>query len=228
MTEETQTGEQSNTINPDSFYNSEEPAVSEEKTEETTEVQSSEESSEDQNAQDSSDSNEDTEKKADADSNETEEESAEDIEIKLPEESSLTAEQFEDVKAFAKENNLSNEAAQKLLEKQSDLIDSYKDAQMERHEQLVQDWRDQSMKDPEIGGEELKQNVENCKRALEKFGSEQLIKHLQETGYGNHPEVVRVFSKIGKAMQADDYVFGNGKADQGKSIEEIFYGKQGE
>lgn len=214
MTEQTQSGDQGNTVNPDNFYSNQVTADQEENKETTS--ANSDQSNEDQTEA----SNDDK-----ADSNESDEGSSEDVELELPEGSSLSKEHLEELKSFAKDNEISMELAKKLLDREEDLLDSYKEAQEKMHEQIIDTWKEQSLKDPEIGGDNLKQNLENCKRVIEKFGSEEFKKQLSETGYGNHPEVVRIFSKIGKLLQDDTLINPSATSGQDKSIEEIFYGK---
>lgn len=63
----------------------------------------------------------------------------------------------------------------------------------------------------EWGGEEgWKANLTLADRALTQFGSPEFKKHLDDTGLGNHPEMVKMFVAIGKAMAEDTFVKGKG------------------
>lgn len=143
--------------------------------------------------------------------------------IKLPEGSALNPAHVDTVKTFAKENNLSNEQAQKVLERDHAAV-------TDMHQQLEQkksEWIKTASNDPEIGGEEFTRNAELSKRVIARFGSEGLKKQLNETGLGNHPELVRTFVRIGKLMSEDQFIFPGGAQQtekESKSIEDKFYG----
>ena len=143
--------------------------------------------------------------------------------LELPEGSPLAKEKVEEVKEFAKRHGLSNEAAQEALKAQEAVAQNFVDQMKERHSQTVDAWAQETMSDPDIGGDKLKQSAELAKRALQTFASEKLIEGLRETGYGNHPEVIRVFSKIGELIQDDQLVMPGKQAKQ-RSAAEILYG----
>lgn len=57
--------------------------------------------------------------------------------------------------------------------------------------------------DKDIGGSKFDASVAAAKKALTKYGTPELQKLLDDTGMGNHPEVVRAFAKVGAAMAED-------------------------
>lgn len=144
--------------------------------------------------------------------------------LELSKETFLDNSILEDVKAFAKENNLSNEAAQKLLSKQDDIISKFVEAEKNGHDKKVETWREEIISDPVYGGDNLKKMSENAKRVVEKFGSENFKELLRDTGYGDNPEVFKFIAKIGSLMDNDSLVL-SGSQGHTKSIEEVFYGK---
>lgn len=146
-------------------------------------------------------------------------------ELKLPEGSLLATETVQKIEEFAKANKLSPEKAQELLVREDALLKSHVESQLSAHNERVESWRVAASKDKEIGGEAFGQNAELAKRAVEKFGSTELKQMLDVTGFGNHPEVIRVFARIGKAMSEDKIISGGAppSAPQ-KSIAEKFYG----
>jgi len=135
--------------------------------------------------------------------------------IKLPEGSGLDAKVVEDAKAYAKSLGLTNEQAQELLNKQDGTVKSFALAQKAEYDAKVESWKTQVLADKEIGGDNLPVSVEMAKRALTKFGGETLTKMLDDTGFGNHPEVIRAFARIGKAM-AEDKIVSSGLQPGGK------------
>jgi hypothetical protein len=151
-------------------------------------------------------------------------------ELKPSENSLLDQAKIDEVIAYAKANGLTNEQAQGLLNKEETLLKSFADAQAEAHAEALakasEEWKQQAMTDKEIGGPEFNKNVELAHRALKQFGNEKLSKYLNESGLGNHPDVVRMFMRIGKAMSEDKIISSNAHGGQAKSLEEVFYGKQ--
>lgn len=63
-------------------------------------------------------------------------------------------------------------------------------------------WLKQVKADPELGGRRLKRTLENAQYAM-RYGTAKFRKLLDETGYGNHPEVVRFCARIGAAIRTD-------------------------
>lgn len=108
-----------------------------------------------------------------------------------------------------REANLTNEAAQKLLNQwATDQAAQAKSAD----EQLVaqhEKWVEGVTKDPEIGGNNLPDTRKFSQAALARFGTPELKNYLNLTGLGSHPELVRAFAKIGRAMGEDTFVNGN-------------------
>lgn len=123
---------------------------------------------------------------------------------------------------FAKQNNFTNEQAQALLDRDQKLVSSYRDKVQEEFNQTVESWKAEAKKDKEIGGDSLDQSVIYAKRALERFGSDKFSEALESTGFGNHPEIIRIFSKIGRSM-ADDTLDSNKPAKRELTLAEKMY-----
>lgn len=107
----------------------------------------------------------------------------------------------------AKELNLSQDAAQKVLDKMAPVIAS---RQAEQISAAQAAWTESAKTDKEYGGEKLTENLAVAKQALDQFGTPELRTLLNESGLGNHPEVIRVFYRAGKAISQDGFVSGAG------------------
>ena len=70
----------------------------------------------------------------------------------------------------------------------------------QNYAQTRSEWRDQVASDPVIG---TKEAMAIADKGLEAYGSPALRKLLDETGIGDHPEVIRAFHKIGKTVLED-------------------------
>ena len=113
----------------------------------------------------------------------------------------------------AKDLDLPQEAAQKVLDKVAPVIQA---RQAKAVEQARADWATESQSDKEFGGENLAANLEIAKTSLKEFGTDALKSLLSESGLGNHPEIIRFMYRAGKAISEDSYV-GNSQGATGKS-----------
>ena len=103
----------------------------------------------------------------------------------------------------AKELNLSQEAAQKILDRMGPKV---AERQAEQLEALRTDWANSSKADKEFGGEKLQENLALAKKAFDSFGTPELRQLLNESGLGNNPEVIRFMFRAGKAISEDTFV----------------------
>jgi len=105
----------------------------------------------------------------------------------------------------AKELKLAPEAAQSILEKMAPALQA---RQQEVLQKARDDWSVAAKADKEYGGERLSENLAVAKKAMDAFGSPELRTLLNESGLGNHPELIRVFYRAGKAISEDGFVPG--------------------
>lgn len=146
--------------------------------------------------------------------------------LKLPDGSQLDAKAIEAVSAFAKEKKLTQDEAQAVLERESATLASYVDSQKEQLAQKQKEWVETIKSDKELGGEGMNKTIEMAKRVVDRYGSDSLKKALNDSGLGNHPELVRFVSRIGKAMSEDQLVLPGTQATGKKSLEDVFYPTQ--
>ncbi len=145
-------------------------------------------------------------------------------ELKLAENSPLSAARLDAIAAEAKAKGLSNEAAQELVAREEGVVSGYVKGLHETMAERQTQWIDTVKNDKEIGGDNFKEAVHYSNQFVKKFGSENLIKELELSGLGNHPEVVRMFSRAGRAMANDKRVNKGVESKPEKSAAEIFYG----
>lgn len=143
--------------------------------------------------------------------------------LKLAEESYLDKEVVEEVKAFAMENKLSNEAAQAMLKREEDAVAKYIESSDSAIDSQISKWREDVLADKVLGGENLETTKANSRRVVERFGTEGFIEILNSTGYGNHPEVVGFLNKLGSLMSEDSLISGKSEAKPEKQLHEYFY-----
>lgn len=135
-------------------------------------------------------------------------------EFKMEKEGQYDSDVLEVYSEVAKELNLSQKAAQELLDKVGSKIQQRTEQNQQAYMQQVQkEWIEQSTTDKEFGGENLQANLSIAKKSLDQFGTPELRQLINETGLGNHPEFIRFMFRTGKAISEDGFV---GKSQGGK------------
>lgn len=123
-------------------------------------------------------------------------------EFKAPEGSTFDPLVVDALSAQAKDLNLSQEKAQALMEATHKVIAEQRDATLLA---ARTSWTELTKADKEIGGDA---ELAVARKAIETFGTPELRQMLNESGLGDHPEVVRTFFRVGKAISEDTFVAG--------------------
>ncbi|MEQ0253369.1 peptidase [Klebsiella sp. CN_Kp116] len=135
----------------------------------------------------------------------------------------LDAEALKDFEPVARELNLTNDQAQKLVDAYPKILAGVQQRQTEAWQAQTEQWAADVKADKEVGGDKLTANLSAAQRALDQFGTPELREYLDGTGLGNHPELVKAFIKVGKAMSEDGVI--TGKESGQRSAAEVLYGK---
>lgn len=135
----------------------------------------------------------------------------------------LDTEALKDFEPVARDLNLTNEQAQKLVDAYPKILAGVQQRQAEAWQAQTEQWAADVKADKEIGGDKLTANLSVAQRAMDQFGTPELKEYLEGTGLGNHPELVKAFIKIGKAMSEDGMVDGSNQGQ--RSAAEVLYGK---
>lgn len=144
-------------------------------------------------------------------------------EFKVGEGVELDTEALKDFEPVARDLNLTNEQAQKLVDAYPKILAGVQQRQAEAWQAQTEQWAADVKADKEIGGDKLTTNLSAAQRALDQFGTPELKEYLNTTGLGNHPDLVKTFVKIGKAMSEDGMVDGSNQGQ--RSAAEVLYGK---
>lgn len=137
-----------------------------------------------------------------------------------PEGMDLDTEVLGDLKSIAKELNLPQAQAQKIV----DLGVRLQQKQAESWTAQIEKWVGEVKSDKEIGGDKLPENLSIAKKAIDSFGNPQIKALLDSSGLGNNPDVIKMFVNIGKAISEDGFVSGNKNAGTKQSLENRLYG----
>jgi hypothetical protein len=140
-------------------------------------------------------------------------------EFKAPEGTAYDSTLLSAFEAGAKDANLPQLAAQKLLDSMAPKI---AERQIEQVTAIRKEWLDASQADKEFGGDNLQVNLGTAKKALDTFGSPELNKLLVSTGLGNHPEMIRLLYKAGKALSEDTFVAGTAPASKASATAVLY------
>lgn len=144
-----------------------------------------------------------------------------DFTFDFPEDMPVDEEELNAFKATAKELGLDQDKAKKLV----DLRVQAAQAAMRKHAEAVGKWRTDSQADKEFGGEKFEENLGVAKLARDKFATPELVSLLQSSRLGDHPEVIRFFYRVGKAISQDTFVRpGATTGSERKPDAEVFYG----
>lgn len=153
---------------------------------------------------------------------ETKEEAREIVyeDFKLPEGIALDEEFAGEFKNIAKELNLNQDQAQKLVDLQTKFTQTHAEKINADFKAQVNQWKEESITEL---GPHYKAELSVIAKARQTFGTPELSKLLNETGIGNHKEVVKFFLKIGKTISEDTFKgSGDGRKTE-KSLAEKHY-----
>lgn len=150
----------------------------------------------------------------------------------VPEGIKLEGKTLEGFQALAKELNLPQAAAQKLVDFQATNIKAEREQNLTDFKEMQKQWAADTRK--ELGANADKE-LGFAANARDKFAPKDspLNKVLNDSGLANHPEVVKMFIAIGKAISEDKFTEGKdtGKGDgtgdaSGKTLAQRVYPNQ--
>jgi hypothetical protein len=110
------------------------------------------------------------------------------------------------------------------LNRENDLVKTFVEGEKAKLAKEQKAWVDESKNDTEIGGDKFAASAEMAKRVVQRFGTDAFKKALNDSGLGNHPELVRVFVRIGRAMTEDQLVLPSGNPTKQRSAADVLYG----
>ena len=147
--------------------------------------------------------------------------------LKVPEGSSLDAPAVEKIAAYAKAQGFSQAQAQALVDRDAQAVASFQEGQTALLKTKQTEWKTTSAADPEFGGDKFPKSAEIAKRVVARYGSAELKTALEDSGLGDHPELVRMLVRIGSAMTEDQLISGStGTQQKSRAPEDILYGEK--
>lgn len=123
--------------------------------------------------------------------------------FKMPEGVNLLPESAEAVKEFAKANNMTQEAAQGMVDMYAQkVMPALAKAQEAAWQKQVDGWKTEATK------AHGKEGIEAANKALGRFSTPEFTKFLADTGLTQHPELVGMFRKVNDSIKESDFVDG--------------------
>jgi hypothetical protein len=115
----------------------------------------------------------------------------------------LDSEVTEAFSEVARKLNLTQDAAQEVLDRMGPKM---AERQKARADAVFSKWEQESKADTEFGGDALDANLGVARKALDQFGTPELRTLLNESRLGSHPAVIRLFYRVGRAISEDGFV----------------------
>ena len=127
--------------------------------------------------------------------------------VELPDGMQLDKDLTSEFEAAAKEMNLSQAKADKLIslgvKLNQKLAQNFTSQLEEAKNNLIESYKLKLNTDPEIGGAKLKQSLVDANEAYSAFVDDEAAKLLSDSGLNFHPAIVKTFMKIGKQIKND-------------------------
>jgi hypothetical protein len=124
-------------------------------------------------------------------------------EIKVPEGASVDPELLTGFTKAAQEAGISAEQAQKVLDFYAQTEKGLAEKYAESQKAQTTTWLEEARQDKEIGGAKWDATVADAKKAITQMGSPALKTLLNQTGLGNHKDVIAFFAKAGRTLSED-------------------------
>jgi len=142
----------------------------------------------------------------------------------LPDGNEIAPETLEEFKQAALGAKLTQEQAQHLVDMGSKMSAQITQQAWDTHNAKVADWQEQAKSDKEYGGDKLHENLALASKAMDAFATPELKQVLDQTGLGNHPELIRAFVRVGRQISEDKLVSGGSMpVGDSRSIAERLY-----
>jgi hypothetical protein len=141
----------------------------------------------------------------------------------LPEGMEIDSDGMSEAKELFAADGLSQERAQAYVDLYTAKLKDAMEAPYKLWAETQRSWQDEVRNDREIGGARLAANLGVAAKAVDRFGGDALRQALNVSGAGNHPEVIRAFIRIGKAISEDGLVMGRGVAHDARSRADRLY-----
>lgn len=128
----------------------------------------------------------------------------------LPDDFDMNQDTLAEYHTFAKENNLTQEQAQRGV----DMVAQMKQAEMQQWVEQQKSWVEDAKADAEYGNDKFDESIAVAVKARDSFGTSEFNEMLDSSGLGNHPEMIRFLHRVGKAISENSVIVGGTTTSQ--------------
>lgn len=122
-----------------------------------------------------------------------------------------------------KEAGLTQKQVDTVVGEYAKLVQKDQEARAGKVDETLTGWLDAAKNDPEIGGDKWDQSVKEANSVLDRFGDDDIDAALQQTGAGAHPAIIRLLTRVGKAIADDTFTTGKRAETEKLSFEDKMY-----
>lgn len=140
----------------------------------------------------------------------------------LPEGVEVDTAALTEAQSLFAEARLSQPQAQKLVDLYAGKMNELVQSQIMAAESRQKAWVAEVKSDPELGGRRFEQARAAAQRALNRFGTPELRRSLDELGVSNSPQLFRFFVRVGQAVSEDRYVGAQSSASRLSAAETLY------
>lgn len=146
-------------------------------------------------------------------------------ELKMPENALFDQAHLDSIAAYAKENGMTQEQAQKHLEREHSVMEKFMKGQHETVVKTNNAWFEQIKNDKEIGGAALEESGTLAYAAAKQWFGDEFVAVLKKSNLNHFPPLFKGLVKLAKAT-SDDRIVQTGQTGGKRAIEDIFYPKK--
>ena len=135
----------------------------------------------------------------------------------MPEIDEVSQSRLDDFGEAARGMKLSQDQYQSLVEYDTKRAAAATEGAVVDYQNRVNGWADATKADTELGGEDLQRNLSVAKLGMDTYGTPELAQLLAAPspenpdglGLGNHPEIIRLFNRVGGTLKESDLIEGD-------------------
>jgi len=124
---------------------------------------------------------------------------------------------LDDFGEAARGMKLSQDQYQNIIDYDNKRTAAFLEQGAAQYHDRVNGWADATKADTELGGEDLQRNLSVAKLGMDTYGTPELAQLLAAPspenpdglGLGNHPEIIRLFNRVGGTLKESDLIEGD-------------------
>lgn len=101
------------------------------------------------------------------------------------------------------EAGLNQDQAQLMATTLAEKLQAGEQQQQDAYTQQVEEWVDEAKSDKEFGGDKFEESTAVAQNAINQLGSPELKQLLDDSGLGNHPDMIRFAWQVGQLLKED-------------------------